>query len=74
MTALELDGITREQFNQNLVKLQGTTEAEAHHVTETYFPTQDYVMVLVGKGSEIQKIAAKYAPNLATKKISDPGF
>jgi predicted Zn-dependent peptidase len=74
MTALELDGITRDQFNQNLVKLQGTTEAEAHRVTETYFPTQDYVMVLVGKGSEIQKIAAKYAPNLATKKISDPGF
>ena len=74
MTSLELDGITREQFNQNLIKLQGTTETEAHRVTETYFPTQDYVMVLVGKGSEIQKIAAKYAPNLATKKISDPGF
>jgi hypothetical protein len=41
---------------------------------ETYFPTQDYVMVLVGKASEIQKIAAKYAANLATKKIGDPGF
>ena len=74
MTTLELSGITRDQFNQNLVKLQGTTEAEAHRVIETYFPSQDYVMVLVGKGSEIQKIAAKYAPNLTTKKISEPGF
>ena len=74
MTTLELSGITRDQFNQNLVKLQGTSEAEAHRVIETYFPSQDYVMVLVGKASEIQKIAAKYAPNLATKKISDPGF
>jgi zinc protease len=74
MTTLELTGITRDQFNQNLVKLQGTTEAEAHRVIETYFPAQDYVIVLVGKSSEIQKIAAKYAPNLATKKISDPGF
>jgi zinc protease len=74
MTALELSGITREQFNQNLVKLQATSGAEAHRIIETYFPTQDYVMVLVGKGSEIQKIAAKYAPNLAAKKIGDPGF
>jgi hypothetical protein len=31
-------------------------------------------MVLIGKGSEIQKIAAKYAPNVATKLISAPGF
>ncbi len=31
-------------------------------------------MVLIGKGSEIQKIASKYAPNVTTKKISDPGF
>ncbi len=74
MTTLELSGITRDQFNQNLVKQQSTSGAEAHRVIETYFPTQDYVMVLVGKASEIQKIAAKYAPNLATKKIGDPGF
>jgi zinc protease len=74
MTTLELSGITREQFNQNLVKLQGTSGTDAHRVIETYFPSQDYVMVLVGKGSEIQKIAAKYAANVATKKIGDPGF
>ena len=74
MTTLELSGITREQFNQNLVKLQGTSGTDAHRVIETYFPSQDYVMVLVGKGSEIQKIAAKYAANVATKKIGYPGF
>jgi hypothetical protein len=28
----------------------------------------------VGKAGEIQKIAAKYAPKVAMKKISDPGF
>jgi len=74
MTTLELIGVTRDQFNQNLVKLQGTTQADAHRIIGTYFPTDDYVMVLIGKGSEIQKIAAKYAPNVATKKIGDPGF
>lgn len=74
MAALELYGITRDQFNQNLVKQQGTTGADAKRVIDTYFPSQDYVMVLIGKGSEIEKIAAKYAPNVATKKISDQGF
>lgn len=74
MTTLELSGITREQFNQNLVKLQGTTQADSRRMIDTYFPSQDYAMVLIGKASEIQKIAAKYAPNVATKKISDPGF
>jgi zinc protease len=74
LTSLELSGITRDQFNQNLVKQQGTTADDARRVINTYFPNQDYVMVLVGKGSEIQKIANKYAPNVTTKKISDPGF
>ena len=74
MTDLELSGITREQFNQNLVNLQRTTQADSHRMIETYFPNQDFVMVLIGKASEIQTIAAKYAPNVATKKISDPGF
>ena len=74
LTMLEVYGITRDQFNQNLVQQQNTSAADARRVINTYFPSQDYVMVLVGKASEIQKIAAKYAPNVATKKISDPGF
>jgi len=74
LTRLELSGITRDQFNQNLVKQQGTTAADARRMIETYFFSQDYVMVLVGKASEIQKIAAKYAPTVARKKISDPEF
>ena len=31
-------------------------------------------MVILGKASEIQKIASKYAPAVTAKKISDPGF
>lgn len=74
LTTLELYGITRDQFNQNLVQEQNTSATDAHRVINTYFPSQDYAMVLVGKASEIQKIAAKYAPTVAMKKISDPGF
>jgi zinc protease len=74
MATLELYGITRDQFNQDLVTQQATSPADARRMIDSYFPSQDYVMVLVGKASEIQKIAAKYAANVATKKISDPGF
>jgi len=74
LTGLELNGITRDQFNQNLVRQQNTTMVDAHRVIETYFPSQDYLMVMIGKASEIQKIAAKYAPTVASKKISEPGF
>jgi predicted Zn-dependent peptidase len=74
LTALELSGLTREQFNQNLIKQQSTTLMDAHRMIETYFPSQDYAMVLIGKASEIQRIAAKYAPTVVNKKISDPGF
>jgi zinc protease len=71
---LELYGITRDQFNQNLVEEQNTSATDAKRVINTYFPSQDYVMVLIGKGREIRSIAAKYVPNLALKKISNPGF
>ncbi len=74
LATLELSSITRDQFNQNLMQQQSTTAPEARRMIDTYFPSQDYVMVLIGKASEIQKIAAKYAPNMTTKKISDPGF
>src|SRR4029077_6177512 len=74
LAVLELYGITRDQFNQNLVQEQNASGGDVRRVINTYFPTQDYVMVLVGKASEIQKIAAKYAPEVAAKKISDPGF
>ena len=74
MTALELANITREQFNQNLVRQQNTATTDAHRMIETYFPNQDYVLVMIGKASEIQKIAAKYGANVGMKKIGDPGF
>jgi zinc protease len=71
----ELYGITREQFNQNLVNIQKTSPSDATKVLDTYFPQSDNtVMVVIGKGSEIQKLLSKYTTNITVKKISDPGF
>ena len=70
---LEVSGQTRAEFNARLAGEQATSVAEANHVIDTDFPTDNYVMVIVGKASEIGTIAAKYG-TVTTKKISDPGF
>jgi zinc protease len=71
----ELYGITREQFNANLVSAQKTTVADEKRILSTYFPTADnLVIVVVGKGTEIEPLMKKYTTNITDKKISDPGY
>ena len=74
LAGLELSGITRDQFNQNLAREQSTGDTDAHRAIETYFPDHDYVLVMIGKASEIRDIAGKYSDKVILKKISDPGF
>ena len=71
----ELYGITREQFNHNLVALQQTSVADEKRLLADYFPTADnLVIVVLGKASEIQPLLSHYTPNLTIRKISDPGY
>ena len=71
----ELYGITRDDFNRNLVKTQTTTVADEQTILAKDFPTSsDVVLVVIGKASEIAPGLAKYTPNITTRKISDPGF
>lgn len=71
----ELYGITRDDFNRDLVKTQGTTVAEEKQVLAKDFPTSaDAVIVVVGKASEIGPGLKKYTPNITTRKITDPGY
>jgi zinc protease len=70
----EVEGISRDEFNAELEAEQSVTEAEANRVIDKDFPTHDdYVLVLVGKASEIGKIAANYG-TVTTRKIGDPGY
>jgi hypothetical protein len=70
----EVEGISREKFNAELVAEQATTLAEANRVIDKDFPTKDdYVLVIVGKASEIGGLVAKYG-TVTQKKISDPGY
>ena len=71
----ELYGISRDEFNANLAKIQKTTLEDERHVLDTYFPQpENTVIVVVGKAAEIQKLLGKYTPNITVKKIGEPGF
>jgi hypothetical protein len=50
------------------------TLADAQRVIKQYYPQDNLAFVLIGKAEEIQKVAAKYAPRMDNKKISQPGF
>ena len=70
----EVDGVSRAQFNAELAAEQATTLADANMVIDKDFPLKDnYVLVIVGKASEIGTVAAKYG-TVTLKKISDPGY
>ena len=70
----EIEGISREKFNAELAAEQATTLVEANRVIDKDFPTKDnYVLVIVGKASEIGKVAAKYGA-VTERKISEPGY
>ncbi len=70
----EVEKISRQQFNAELAAEQATTLAQANQVIDKDFPaTANYVMVIVGKASEIAPVAAKYG-TVFTKKITDVGY
>jgi predicted Zn-dependent peptidase len=73
LALLETQGIPRAAFNQELVEEQTTTLAEANRVIDKDFLSDNYVLVIIGKASEIGTVAAKYG-TVTTKKITDPGF
>jgi predicted Zn-dependent peptidase len=70
----EIEGISREKFNAELAEEQAATLADANRVIDKDFPTADnYVLVMIGKASEVGNLAAKYG-TVTTRKISDPGY
>ncbi len=73
LALLTIEGISRKQFNAELTAEQATTMGEANRVIDTDFPADNYVMVIIGKASEIGGLASKYGV-VTTKKIGDAGY
>lgn len=71
---LEFYGLDGREINDFYVKIDAMTLGDARRVIKQHFPLDNLVLVLIGKASEVESVAKKYAPKMDTKSISQPGF
>jgi len=71
---LEFYGLDEREINDFYAKIDAMTIDDARRVIKQYFPLDNLVFVLIGKASEIESVAKKYAPRMDTKSINQPGF
>jgi len=62
-----------DYYDKYLAGVQTTTQASAKEAAVKLIPTENYVLVVVGKADEIRDQLKKYG-TWTEKKISDPGF
>ena len=74
LTRQEFYGLDENDVNSYVARVEAVTLAEAGRVIKQYFPRENLAFVLIGKASEIEPIAKKYAPQIDVKTISEPGF
>ncbi|MBI1766230.1 MAG: insulinase family protein [Acidobacteria bacterium] len=74
LASLEFYGLDERDINDYYKQIDAMTLADAQRVIKQYYPLDNLVFVLIGKASEIESVAKKYAPKLDTKNISQPGF
>ncbi|HVF87214.1 MAG TPA: pitrilysin family protein [Pyrinomonadaceae bacterium] len=71
---LEFYGLDERDINTYYGKIDSMTLADTQRIIKQYFPTDNLVFVLIGKASEIQQVAKKYATGVDNKSINQPGF
>lgn len=74
LAELVFNGLDEREVNTYYAKIDGTTMADVNRAIEQYFPLDNLVFTLIGKASEIEAIAKKYAPIIDRKSISATGF
>jgi zinc protease len=75
-TIAQLDyyGLDDSDVNNLYAKIDAMTLQDAQRIIKQYFPLDNLVFVLIGKASEIEKIAKKYVAKIDSKIITQPGF
>lgn len=71
---LVFNGLDEREINTYYARIDAATMADVNRVIKQYFPLEDLVFVLVGKASDIEGLAKKYAPAVDRKSITAPGF
>lgn len=74
LAELEFYGLDEHEIDDLYAKIDAMTLADAQRIIRQYFPMNNLVFVLIGKSSEIAEAVKKYAPEIDTSKISEPGF
>lgn len=74
LAQLEFYSLDERDINEYYAKIDAMTLADAQRIIKQYFPLDNLVFVLIGKSSEIESVAKKYAPKFDTKSINQPGF
>lgn len=74
LAQLEFYGLDAGDVDGFQAKIDSMTMADAQRVIKQYFPLDNLVFVLIGKASEIETVAKKYATRMDKKTISQPGF
>jgi zinc protease len=71
---LDFYGLDAHDIDDYLPKLDAMTMVDSQRIIKAYFPLDNLVFVVIGKASEIGPAMKKYAPQMDTRSISDPGF
>jgi len=74
LAQLEFYGLDEREINDLYPKIDAMTLADAQRVIRQYYPLDNLVFVVIGKASEIGTVVRKYAPQVKTLSISEPGF
>jgi predicted Zn-dependent peptidase len=67
-------GLDEREINTYYATIDAATMADVNRVIKQHFPLENLVFVLIGKASEIEGIAKKYAPTIDRKAIGAVGF
>jgi predicted Zn-dependent peptidase len=74
LMVMQVYGLPDSDVNDYYAQLDAVTVAEANRIIKEHFPLDNLCFVLVGKSDEIRPSIEKYAGEIATKSISEPGF
>lgn len=71
---LAFHGLDEREINTYYAKIDAASAADVSRAIRQHFPLDNLVFVLIGKASEIESIARKYASVQDRKAIGVPGF
>jgi predicted Zn-dependent peptidase len=74
LTRQEYYGLDESDVNAYSARIDAVTLNEARRIIDKYYPKEDLVFVFLGKASEIESIAKKYAAEIDRKTITAPGY